>query len=223
MAIPPTAASAYRAPTGGDRGRRAPPSHDCTIATLLGEQQATLRAVGDEAGPRPEEQHRCELTSGEQTDGDAAVGQLQHERLGEEASASSRLHIERLAREEQAEVPHPEGAEGLAGEERDPPPHQPGRRGSCTVTLEDHRAVRAEPPTGAAHARQPGVRNLALAALATQLAPPRRARTTRAARDGRPKGHRRRCSSERAADSQPSILDERAALALRTRTRGPRA
>ena len=35
---------------------------------------------------------------------------------------------------------------------------------------EDHRAVRAEPSAGAAHARQPGAGNLALAAFAAQLA-----------------------------------------------------
>ena len=79
------------------------------------QQLALVGAVGDQAGPRPDEQHGAELGGGEDAEGDAAVGELQDEqRLGDERQPVADLGDE-LAGEEEPEVAELQRPEGVAG------------------------------------------------------------------------------------------------------------
>ena len=96
------------------------------------QQPALLRPVGDETGAGADEQHRPELRRRQQTEGDAAVRQLQHQkRLRDQRQPVADLGDE-LAAEEEAEVADPQGVEGLAAhapETGHGGPPRPGRRG----------------------------------------------------------------------------------------------
>ena len=81
-------------------------ANDCAIAIALHDQQqaALVGTIGDEAGPRTENQDRTELGHGQRAQRNAVVGELQDEqRLRDEREPVADLR-DQLAREEQAEV-----------------------------------------------------------------------------------------------------------------------
>ena len=119
MVQPPTSATSVdeRRPGASRRTRARPSATDCAIAIDLhdDEQLALVGAVGDEAGPGAEHQHRAELAGREHADGEAAVGEVQDEQgLGDERQPVADLR-DQLAEEEQAEVADVQRLEGVAG------------------------------------------------------------------------------------------------------------
>src|SRR5262249_24826925 len=67
------------------------------------------------AGVGPEQQHGAELGRSQEAQRQAVVGELEHQQhLGDLGEPRAHLRDE-LAAEEEAEVPHPEGAERVEG------------------------------------------------------------------------------------------------------------
>src|SRR5690606_12406216 len=84
------------------------------------ELAALVGTVRDHTGPGAEEEHGAELRGGEQPEGEAAVGQLQHQqRLGDHVEPGADLR-DALPDEEQPEVAVPQRFEGGAGEVLEP-------------------------------------------------------------------------------------------------------